>query len=705
MDMPYVAEENPIALPDGPALDSLSIAPVSPYDGADMVIALPPASNVIPGVIGLQNIGNTCFMNSVLQCLLHCRPLCEYFLSGKNKDEINESNPLGSGGKLVNEFAKLVDQVWRQPPHEKFVTPRDLKWVIGQHAPMFMGYHQHDSQELVTFLLDGLHEDLNLVKNKPYTAAIEAGDRPDPVVARLCWEQHLLRNQSKIVDLFQGQYKSRLRCPHCSKSSVTFDPFMYLSLPIPTHPDLPLLVTFTFAQAEPAVPPIRLAVNVFRDATDLPRAIAAAVASELPSEYSESVSADDILVFSQSTTYSCFQQLEGSNYFSSSSLVAKKKVFCTYAPKSLQGPTSPRIEDESSDVLEEQPFAKRHRNNSFTIVVQTRICEKSKFVAPTFTESSQTTPSLGYLPVGPPTAVCVSNTVMGAELLTQIKRAVLYSVGSRSNNILEGMRAGSIVRVIENGSTVKCAELNGEDLPENFVPKQELEAVNLFVDIPVDDSVSAEEDAPQSWEDKSSDIQARIADYHRTERSWRVLSVSSAGSYSSSIQSKNVNISDCFRLFSSEEVLGETDQWYCSDCKEHVQASKKLDLWSMPEILIVHLKRFQYSRGFRNKIDSVVDFPTGGDVLDVSEYLPEGARASNTNSLQYQLFSISNHTGSLYSGHYTAYAKLWEDPDSPTHRRKNEHWYSFNDSYVSEMDEPPQPDSSAYLLFYRRLAN
>lgn len=48
---------------------------------------------------------------------------------------------------------------------------------------------------------------------------------------------------------------------------------------------------------------------------------------------------------------------------------------------------------------------------------------------------------------------------------------------------------------------------------------------------------------------------------------------------------------------------------YCPNCKEHQQATKKLDLWSLPPVLVVHLKRFSYSRYMRDKLDTLVDFP------------------------------------------------------------------------------------------------
>lgn len=195
------------------------------------------------GVVGLQNLGNTCFLNSMLQCLINAYPLKDYFLRLDDDEEktpsfthdINADNPLGMKGMIAIEFAKLVTRMWGS--EYTVVAPTGLKSVIGQYAPQFAGYQQQDSQEVMNFLLDGLHEDLNRVKSKPYTTPVEHNGRPDAEVAEEEWAQYRRRNDSVIVDNFLGQLRSHVTCsdPNCGNESVTFDPFMSLSVPIPSE--------------------------------------------------------------------------------------------------------------------------------------------------------------------------------------------------------------------------------------------------------------------------------------------------------------------------------------------------------------------------------------------------------------------------------------------------------------------------------------
>lgn len=199
------------------------------------------------GITGLVNLGNTCYMNSALQCLAHTKPLVQYLLNDTYKKELNRVNVLGTGGKLASSFGSLIKELWNA---SNSVAPREFKHNIGLFAPQFSGYAQHDSQEFISFLLDGLHEDLNRIIKKPYIEIPDPNGRSEVIVAKEAWELHLSRNDSIVVDLFQGQFKSTVVCPECSYLSNTFDPFMYLSLPLPTSSTQRVTVVLVFKSTE-----------------------------------------------------------------------------------------------------------------------------------------------------------------------------------------------------------------------------------------------------------------------------------------------------------------------------------------------------------------------------------------------------------------------------------------------------------------------
>ncbi|KAH9823164.1 ubiquitin-specific protease [Melampsora americana] len=190
------------------------------------------------GMTGLKNLGNTCYMNSTLQCISATIPLARFFKDGSYKRCINRVNPLGTKGALAETVAELVRVMWSA--QYTFVSPTIFREAICKFAPQFRGSDQHDAQEFLGFLLDGLHEDLNLVTHKPPPVEMSAEREaelealPTQLASAREWEIYKRRDNSVIVELFQGQYRSRLQCLTCGTTSTTYNTFMYLSLPIPT---------------------------------------------------------------------------------------------------------------------------------------------------------------------------------------------------------------------------------------------------------------------------------------------------------------------------------------------------------------------------------------------------------------------------------------------------------------------------------------
>eukprot|EP00927_Polykrikos_kofoidii_P039322 TRINITY_DN33726_c0_g1_i1.p1 TRINITY_DN33726_c0_g1~~TRINITY_DN33726_c0_g1_i1.p1 ORF type:complete len:580 (-),score=85.32 TRINITY_DN33726_c0_g1_i1:199-1788(-) len=149
-----------------------------------------------PGLVGLENLGNTCYLNSLLQSLAGCTDLIDLFA---------RNSYAGLEG-LVPEFVAILAMLWNNE-RRGTVAPTRLRAVIARSAGQFASDEQHDVQELAAYLLDSIHEDLRKVNSS----------RED---------------QSTISHLFRGHLRSEISCLRCQYSSMKFDPFMCLSLPI-----------------------------------------------------------------------------------------------------------------------------------------------------------------------------------------------------------------------------------------------------------------------------------------------------------------------------------------------------------------------------------------------------------------------------------------------------------------------------------------
>lgn len=189
-----------------------------------------PSSKAVQGLTGLRNLGNTCFMNSILQCLSNTRELRDYCLQNQYLRDLNNNSRMRTA--LMAEFAKLIQLLWTSSPNDS-VSPSEFKTQIQRYAPRFVGYNQQDAQEFLRFLLDGLHGEVNRVLVRPRASADTLDHLPDDEKSRQMWRRYQEREDSRVSDLFVGQLKSSLTCSECGYCSTAFDPFWDLSLPIP----------------------------------------------------------------------------------------------------------------------------------------------------------------------------------------------------------------------------------------------------------------------------------------------------------------------------------------------------------------------------------------------------------------------------------------------------------------------------------------
>ncbi|OHT11306.1 hypothetical protein TRFO_19286 [Tritrichomonas foetus] len=179
-----------------------------------------------PKPVGLNNLGNTCFFNAAVQCLTRVQPLTDFILSSKFESAINPRNPKSSKGKIACAYREYLELMCRSGSGAR--DPSNLRKAIVSKFKRFANFSQHDSQELLGSLLDGLHEDLN------QSAAAKGNDPPIEIPKEPdSWDVHISRNSSPIVDLFHGKLYSSISCPECGRVESVHDPFMFLELEIP----------------------------------------------------------------------------------------------------------------------------------------------------------------------------------------------------------------------------------------------------------------------------------------------------------------------------------------------------------------------------------------------------------------------------------------------------------------------------------------
>uniref|UniRef100_A0A673M3S2 Ubiquitin carboxyl-terminal hydrolase 2 n=1 Tax=Sinocyclocheilus rhinocerous TaxID=307959 RepID=A0A673M3S2_9TELE len=152
--------------------------------------------------------------------------------------------------------------------------------------------------------------------------------------------------------------------------------------------------------------------------------------------------------------------------------------------------------------------------------------------------------------------------------------------------------------------------------------------------------------------------------------------------------SGEVSLMDCLRLFTREDVLDGNERPTCHRCKTRRKCTKKFTIQKFPKILVLHLKRFSECRVRTSKLSTFVNFPL--KELDLREFASD-----NSVNAVYNLYAVSNHTGSSLGGHYTAYCR------NPCIGE----WYTYNDSRVSPMSSSQVRSSDAYVLFYESAAS
>jgi ubiquitin carboxyl-terminal hydrolase 4/11/15 len=737
-------------------------------------------------------------MNSSLQCISNCYELTDYFLKDFYEKDINTDNPLGSGGDLCRAYSNLLKNMW----YGKNISfsPWAFKRSISGFQSMFSGYQQHDTQEFLNYVLDGLHEDLNRVKVKPFVAKDESS-RSDDLKSKDCWIGFLRRNQSILVDLFYGLFKSVLYCPDCENISTCFDPFLSVSLPLAAKTET-YEIQCNFIFFDMKVAPLRISLQFNTETTlcavrnKLSKILNIHPFSFLVIKYDNS--SQNNSNSSQGAIY------PGVDYFlNSHNLVKPQKNFYSSNEKKIYYciEFDPNVfyshennnffkNFDEKKIEEEYPEAKKDRKN-----VSDELLNNKKKYAHLFTsnydedETGVTSESVTYYSKTInnnyytlhtdenhgfkenliPVLIFFSKYETNFNKITSVSRRskflsprviymdknwklsyvhfylykyiqAFYTNSSKNENddsnnpnqtreLSEEELHKNFLRTFAEYNTEEkndnatyqkqmnwpyrirlkktcadprqtnmkgeCTYCNKSDCYDCLFPYSEEKTLGDFMQI-IPKSLFNNKDLDNSYYylaeryrnyinlnnmDLAFDLSFMEEEAKRVENLSDYVNIDFKVSKEKS--NKNLDVHDCFKNFVKLEKLEANNEWFCPNCKNHVRATKKMEIFNAPNILIIHLKRFKNNQ----KIDSLIDFPI--EDLDISEFVMNKTEGEIFN---YDLFAVANHMGSMGFGHYTAYAK----------NHFTGLWYDFDDSNVTKVSPDDVISKSAYVLFYRK---
>ena len=530
-------------------------------------------------VTGLQNIGNTCYMNSALQCLIHCESLSKYFL------ELDLA-AVPSKKVILSAYIRLIQDMCRK---QSVISPNELKKAVSKKNTYFAGYHQHDSQEFLSFLLASLHEELN--ENPPNRDSRSSKSTADSESSEENWKRFKETNKSVVSDLLFGQLKSTVTCQGCFHQSETFDNFNCLSLPIP---------------------------QIFNDSIEL---------KFVPIRLEDELKIISIPYEAGSTFFDIkakaakLLKLESIKIFEVREGVPWKEV--KYDDKFVRGHSRMLFE-----VPEHADFLGFFSVSMGKVEMQFRVLELS--LSDTFESMAGQVSDLIR-----PVVDEVSQPNVTADFYAICKSFIMCFICNSP------ACSGSCKIKSSSNPISRC-----------FSSRQK----SIYIKVHLSNFK------------ESSQVTEKFNRFKKLE------SPSSA-----------LSIYDCLKAFTQTETLEKSDSWLCPKCKTKVKAEKSIQLYILPEILIIHLKRFRVNKQFREKVNSKIKFPSKD--LNLNQFIHSSSLTT------FDLFAVCNHHGSISGGHYTA----------NVFSKREESWFECNDSVISESDLVSE--SASYVLFYRSKSN
>lgn len=612
-----------------------------------------------PGAQGLKNHGNTCFMNAVVQCLSNTDLLAEFLALGRYR-------AVPGHAEVTEQLAALVRALWTRE-----YTPQlsaEFKNAVSKYGSQFQGNSQHDALEFLLWLLDRVHEDLEGLYRGPGSEKLqpEASKTSENLLSP---SAQLSLGQSFVQSHFQAQYRSSLTCPHCLKQSNTFDPFLCVSLPIPLRQTRFLSVTLVFPSKSQRFLRVGLAVPILSTVAALRKMVAD----------EGQVPADEVILVE---LYPSGLQR---SFFDEEDLNSIAEGDNVYA---FQAPPPP-----DQEILSARPAG-------LSVSPHLAACQGQRFSLPVHSENKVLILFCNLVGsgqqasrFGPPFLIKEDRTISWVQLQQCILSKVRYLMKSEA----PVQNPGSLFSIRVVGQSLTCSYLS---------PRDSRPLCHWAVDRALHLRRPGGPPHVKLAIEWDSCVKERLFGSLPEER---VQDADSVWRQQQAHQQHSCTLDECFQFYTKEEQLAQDDAWKCPHCKVLQQGTVKLSLWTLPDILIIHLKRFCQVGERRNKLSTLVKFPLCG--LNMAPHVaqrsagpkpgpdpwpswkqPACLPTSYPLDFLYDLYAVCNHHGSLQGGHYTAYCRNSLDGQ----------WYSYDDSTVDSLLEDEVITRGAYILFYQK---
>lgn len=628
------------------------------------------------GLVGLKNIGNIDFLLAPIQALSHCDDLTKFFLSHNYLDRAGKAKDPSS---LCSSYAELINQLWVGSLPE--VSPLNFKNTFFSMLKELSNTSGIDAFDIFIVLLDKMHGELNLIKQKPSDAYFyeeESGETDMQACARW-WKTHTRMNKSVIIDLFQGQYKMKIKCSFCKNISITFPPFLYTELPIPDKDEMTKIrfKVFPYDFSYRYVSVELFDVNKFTSVKDMKKRI---------KQYT---------VFKNSKIEALlFKDCELVQILEDDILIYDY-IFARYNFSDEEF-----IEWEISFV--EVPNNSSNEFINFYITPITFEEEKGYF-----------TTTKKILPISYSKIMSINQKFTIKELEKEIFKYYRRAMDDQVKHDSEG-------NIDETYYTTFYQKLNDDSFIENEYNKFN-EENNKFFDLyfyhnlPKTNSWffsgpsceycnSSKGDYCQIKLHQSTQLK-EIALMQKLKRPIFILvdftkfKDNFSQFYSQLIDgndprmslSEDVNLYDCFDIFRKEEKLTKEKDYICNRCSRKVEPFRQIEQFKSPKYLIINIRRFK--KKFDDLIDMInnkknetfVEYPI--ENLDLSPYF----LGEVGESIVYDLCSVICHTGTIKAGHYYSIVK-----------NENE-WYSIDDSEIKKLEvKGDVVTKDAFVLLYKK---